>query len=86
MYGHGWDGKKVLDRLILVFRARQLEGIAIHSPRGRRLAPVFGPVDGVALLDAAAATLDRESYVHLVMHAWAHPSEDSQRWGRISEV
>ena len=33
--------------------------------------------DGVGLLDAAGATLDRESYVHLVMHAWAHPRSEN---------
>jgi hypothetical protein len=43
-------------------------------------------LDGVGIINAAAATLDGKSYVHLVMHAWAHPGEDSQRWGRISEV
>jgi hypothetical protein len=81
---------KVVERLVLVFQAEYpLQNIPIHSPNRRRLKVMFdtpGPVDGVGILDAAAATLDRESYVHLVMHAWAHPGEDSQRWGRISEV
>jgi hypothetical protein len=93
MYGHGWDRKKVLKRLILVFQDEHpLAGVPIWSPSKSRYQALFAPivdgkrvpVDGV--IDAAAATLDGKSYVHLVMHAWAHPGEDSQRWGRISEV
>jgi hypothetical protein len=52
---HGWDGDKVVARLILVFQDEHpLKNILIHSPNRRRLKVLFDfdvpePVDGVGI-------------------------------------
>jgi hypothetical protein len=48
MYGHGWDRKKVLKRLILVFQDEHpLAGVPIWSPSKSRFIQAVGDESGL---------------------------------------